>query len=423
MITDRETTPAPTATENRAPEVDGPTRRQSVTGIVGGGLLLSPAAAMAQTRDASASPGPGLDNSGVVDFTKTSVAGQETFDTFGCNVYKENAATPDWQRATVYFERKVFGESRVMPDGVSVDHWGFEDILKRKGVRPFPSPLMRVIEDDLVHVRLESSKGPHTIHHHGIEPTTMNDGVGHVSMEVSGTYVYQWQPRHAGTWFYHCHVNTVLHFQMGLYGPLIVDPKITADLARRIPAGKKLAYRPQTATEPLKTYDVERIWVFDAWDPRWHTFEHAAGLCGDDVGLNVFKPRYFFVSGVNHTKSNGQRTIDNATVAVRGVGAKDVLIRMINAHYGVTRVKFTMDVEVISSDGHSLNKPWCQPYPVRAGTWIEMPTARRYDVIVKNPPAGGFAEVEYTDWITRRIHNARDASMYIGQTRIPVSST
>jgi hypothetical protein len=70
-----------------------------------------------------------------------------------------------------------------------------------------------------------SGKGPppHTIHWHGIEPTPINDGVGHCSMEI-GNYVYQWQPNFTGTYFFHCHRNTMQHFEFGLFSLLPIDP-------------------------------------------------------------------------------------------------------------------------------------------------------------------------------------------------------
>ena len=85
----------------------------------------------------------------------------------------------------------------------------------------YPGPTLRMPRSVLFHAET-SGKGPppHTIHWHGIEPTPLNDGVGHCSMEL-GHYTYQWQPNFMGFYFAHCHRNTMQHFEYGLYFAMI----------------------------------------------------------------------------------------------------------------------------------------------------------------------------------------------------------
>ena len=87
----------------------------------------------------------------------------------------------------------------------------------------YPGPTLRMPRGVIFNGDV-SGKGPppHTIHWHGMEPTPMNDGVGHCSMEL-GHYVYQWQPNFMGFYFLHCHRNTMQHFEYGLYSALLFE--------------------------------------------------------------------------------------------------------------------------------------------------------------------------------------------------------
>jgi FtsP/CotA-like multicopper oxidase with cupredoxin domain len=355
-------------------------------------------------------PGPGEFRGGPVDWTKTGAPG-DNFDTFGCKVFNTEPNTPDWAAAKVYFERKVFtGGSLKFPDGKSVEYWGFEDKLKAAGQQPFPSPTIRLREGELAHVKMETRHGPHTIHHHGIEPTTMNDGVGHVSFETEGSYIYQWRPMSAGTWFYHCHRNTVLHFEMGLYGLLIVDP----------PEGWGVAYRGADRHK----YDVEAFWVIDDIDPRWHSLSHSAGLCGEDVGLNIFQPKYFLVSGVHKSK-----TETDSKVAVKARKGQRVLIRALNASYSVVGIRLNnIPSECVSVDGHPIatpDRPWCQPYLFTAGEEILLSTAMRNDLWVDTSqlsPGTYTVDFKFYDWVTKKVHNAGQG-IYEGSAKTTITIT
>lgn len=187
----------------------------------------------------------------------------------------------------------------------------------------WPGPTLRVPRGVIFHCQAEGSSGPHTIHWHGLEPTPINDGVGHTSMEI-GSYLYQLQPNHIGSYFYHCHRNTMQHFEFGLYGFMVVEPPdayfasingsnwrtgfipnnvqlnstpigacsdgkfrtacnlltLPATVRNRFPGfvGGHAVYGVAARDQTLETmdpwaftvpYDVEAIWVFDDRDSVW----------------------------------------------------------------------------------------------------------------------------------------------------------
>jgi FtsP/CotA-like multicopper oxidase with cupredoxin domain len=351
----------------------------------------------------SGSAGSGSIVESSIDFEKTGVQGPLNFDTFGCEVFRENPDTPDKLNPDVDLVRKFFGNGRLeTPDGRRVKIWGFFDPESDER-QPFPSTLIRVRQGQVVHVTVENGKGSHTIHHHAIEPTTFNDGTGHTSFEVTGAYTYQWQPAEAGTFFYHCHKNTVLHFEMGMYGYIVVDP----------PEG------PGRAFEGGPAYDVEAFWAPDDIDPKWHELNHDAGLCGEDVGLNDFNPDIFVITGVPTPL-----TLTDPRVAVKARLGQKILVRMLNASYSIIRTTIQgLDAQVIAIDGHALgtpDRPWSKPFTIRAGQPFELTTAQRFDLLIDASVAGShLVTMQFLDWITREI---QDGGNGVAKTKITVEA-
>jgi FtsP/CotA-like multicopper oxidase with cupredoxin domain len=330
--------------------------------------------------------GHGGQTSSQLDLGGTALAGPVTFNSFGCDPPGQNPDTPDRVAPDVSLTRKVFDSGEViMPDGKRVEIWGFED--PNGASKPFPSALIRVREGQVVHTTIEASKNTHTIHHHGIEPTAFNDGVGHTSFEVSGSYTYQWRPQFAGTYFYHCHKNTVLHAEMGMYGLLIVDP------AENPPPGRKgIVYSGGPA------YDVEALWAGDEIDPVWHTLNHNAGMCGEDVGLNDFNPQYFLISGVPNP-----RTRSDPRVMIKAAVGQTILIRYVNAGYTVHRLVFATDAEVVGVDGRQLGgsrSPYSRPFLLPAGKPLEVTSAQRYELLLQPAVRGSYSVfIEFRHWV------------------------
>ena len=314
----------------------------------------------------------------------------------GCYIYPVTAAetAPLDNNPDVVYNRGIYmNGNMVMDDGRNVTIWGFTDGGGGMGGgdtggmggggmgggNTFPSPAMRVTQDQVVHTNLNVPMMMyHTIHHHGIEPEYRSDGVGHLSGDVNGGYTYQWRPAHAGTYFYHCHTNTVLHAEMGMYGALIVDP----------PEG------PGTAFENGPTYDVEAIWAVDEIDSSWHTLDWTAGTCGGNVGLHDLNPDYFIITGVD----GAQSALTAPGIAVNMSRGQRLLVRYICAGYLPQEIRFGgLDVEIIASDGRPL------PNPVTVDK-INAVSAERYDVIIEPTSRGTYTvEIDVKDWITGNV--------------------
>jgi len=94
-----------------------------------------------------------------------------------------------------------------------------------------PGPTMRVTEGDIVKIKVinpSENNYTHSMHMHSIHPGDM-DGVdgpgGYIKPGQNFTYTFKAGPY--GVYPYHCHVSPVdQHINNGLYGALIIDPKI-----------------------------------------------------------------------------------------------------------------------------------------------------------------------------------------------------
>jgi hypothetical protein len=319
----------------------------------------------------------------------------------------------------------------------------------------YPAPTLRIPRGVVFHGSTHAhGPPPHTIHWHGIEPTPLNDGVGHCSAEI-GNYIYQFQPNFCGQYFYHCHRNTVQHFEYGLFGSLIVEPpdafqqgpgrnpggypRRTSANTRSFPqfpgfvGGRLDGGDPQAMTIP---YDVEALWVLDDVDSTWREIMSNArdGIAtpGSQPGVNDkfirgdfhdYNSDYWFVTGVPFAGPLGSSGaaapgvtipaalnsgVSGMQVSVNAKVNQTVLIRMLCAAYDIVDVTLPVDAVVIGQDGRALGvEPvgsYSQPYRVAAGTPIRMTSAIRFDLLVRrSTPVNAFASVQF--------RNSRDESL------------
>lgn len=113
--------------------------------------------------------------------------------------------------------------------GQRVSAWTYNGVL--------PGPLLRAREGDLVRVHF-TNRLPEatTIHWHGLEVPADQDGAGHhgTVIEPGASFSYAFRVPHAGTYWYHPHVNSASQVWHGLYGPLVVEARSEPDLGDEV---------------------------------------------------------------------------------------------------------------------------------------------------------------------------------------------
>jgi manganese oxidase len=142
--------------------------------------------------------------------------------------------------------------------------------------RPFlraPSPTIRVEQGDKVFITLENTHYlPHTIHLHGVDhpwQTTKgedNDGTEEHAVFPGNSHTYEIQPRHTGTMFYHCHVQTAQHMMMGLSGMFVIEENQPDNWVQTFNVGAGQVRHPSVAVK--KSYRQEYDLFFQSIDKK-----------------------------------------------------------------------------------------------------------------------------------------------------------
>ena len=93
----------------------------------------------------------------------------------------------------------------------------------------FPGPVLHFREGDTVRITVRNhlAKDSTSIHWHGLLVPNVQDGVPELTtplIPAGGSHVFEFTLKQSGTYWYHSH--TALQEQEGIYGAIVIDPKI-----------------------------------------------------------------------------------------------------------------------------------------------------------------------------------------------------
>lgn len=200
--------------------------------------------------------------------------------TIKLEVMELNGHSPDFKGLVPTFD---------IAPGIQPGMWVFAPKTRGMSTRSFasieanpllraPSPVIRVEQGDQVSIVLQNTHYfPHTIHLHGVDHPFINksgggnDGVPQTSEDLlmpGHSRTYEIQPRHTGTFVYHCHVQTHVHLAMGLVGMFIVEENKPNNWVQTLNVGAGFVRHPSIATSAK--FDQEYDMHYHALDKELH---------------------------------------------------------------------------------------------------------------------------------------------------------
>ena len=243
-------------------------------------------------------------------------------------------------------------------DGNLLPIWGMAPTLS--AVPTVPAKILYANEGDTVIINARSvAQGQHhTIHLHGLDVDTRNDGDPMTSFVLNHMQdtTYTFYAKHAGTYMYHCHVASVVHIQMGMYGLIVV----------------KAAGGAKTAWTGGPAFDKDYKWLLSEVDKSWHDSIPPHDSAGHVSNVPNYVADYFWVNG----KSKQQIASDDST-KITGAVAQKIFMRIGGIGFYSNQIIFptSLNAVIIDSDGRPL------PNLITSDTLNIMP-GERYGVML-----------------------------------------
>jgi FtsP/CotA-like multicopper oxidase with cupredoxin domain len=222
----------------------------------------------------------------------------------------------------------------------------------------------------------------HTIHMHGADVITSEDGIPETGGVTTGD-TYTWTPASGmeGAYAYHCHQHTVKHLEMGMYATLVVRPKNASG-----------AFLNQINSDAATAFDYVQNYLFSTVDINYHS------ATGDSTVFADYNPTIFLINGKEG------KTTSAPAITLAAAPSKKVSLRLIGMHS--TNATFSLggpSFLVYVRDGRTLSSPLNV-------TSVDITPGTRYDILFTLPSSSG---TMYPQIVYKKLRdNATYATVY-----------
>lgn len=210
--------------------------------------------------------------------------------------------------------------------------------------RQVPGPRIRITQGDRVRIIVKNSLPEATsVHWHGLIVPNAMDGPADVTqkpIEPGKTFTYAFTAEQQGTFFYHSHKDADRQQGLGMYGALIIDPKVTS-----LPP----AYNKEAVIQ-LQEWTVKSGYTFPA------------------MPMEGLLPNFFTINGKAYPSTETINMKVGQKLLVRFIGTNSAFIHPMHIHGGPFRI--------VGTDGN--------PVPLSAQIQkdtVNVGPGERYDVI------------------------------------------
>jgi len=207
-----------------------------------------------------------------------------------------------------------------MTDGIRVAAWAFS---LNGTLASVPGVVIYAVEGDDLEINVTNG---HSANHSFAVPGVVDSGI----IAPGQTVPVRFQAPAAGTYMYLDPLNAPVNRVMGLYGALVVLPRIqltpysnpTSNVQRLFEDFGTAVHFPGHPWDPNRTW----IWVFGSVDPVKHALAAATPSVSAEMFTSGYSPRYFMING-----KSGFFASHDHRVEISGYVGQPALIRSMNA--------------------------------------------------------------------------------------------